>query len=201
MCEKIIEKIRDRKCFFIMPVLAVLLLGFLAGKYIGKSPETPNTISFTGTSEVFVKPDLATITFSVQNEAKTVAEAMAENTQRMNAVIDSVKSQGVEDRDLKTASFNISPRYEWRKDGEERILVGYDVYQSLQVKIRNLEKVGLVIQSATEMGANDASGLQFTVENEDTMKSPEAIKSYEKVNKKYDLRNPGFINFQKFLII
>src|SRR3989338_8945548 len=75
------------------------------------------------------------------------------------------------DRELKTASFNISPRYEWRKDGGERILVGYDVYQSLQVKIRNLEKVGLVIQSATEMGANDASGLQFTVENEDTMKS------------------------------
>ena len=74
MCKEIFEKLRNPKCFFIMPVLVVLLLGFLAGKYIGKSPETLNTISFTGTGEIFVKPNLAAITFSVQSEAKTVAE-------------------------------------------------------------------------------------------------------------------------------
>ena len=72
---------------------------------------------------------------------------------------------------MKTASFNISPRYEWQKDEEKRILAGYEIYQSLQVIIRSLEKVGSVIQSATEMGANDVSGLQFTVENEDELKS------------------------------
>ena len=123
---------------------------------------------------------LALITFAVQNEAKIVAEAMSENTKKMNAVIDSIKKQGVESKDLKTASFSISPRYEWREKESclifpcpqgERILAGYDVYQSLQVKIRNLEKVGLIIQGASDMGANDVSGLQFTVENEDELKS------------------------------
>lgn len=150
------------------------------GRYIGKPPEVQNTISFTGTGKIFVKPDLALITFAVQNEAKTVAGAISENTQKMNAVIDSIKKQGVESKDLKTANFNISPRYEWRQEkaclsypcpAGERVLVGYEVYQSLQVKIKNLEKVGEIIQSATDMGATDASGLQFTVENEDELKS------------------------------
>ncbi|MBI2626245.1 MAG: SIMPL domain-containing protein, partial [Candidatus Nealsonbacteria bacterium] len=97
----------------------------------------------------------------------------------MNAVIDSIKNQGVESKDLKTASFNISPRYEWREKEvcanypcpSERVLVGYEVYQSLQVKIRALDKVGAIIQGASDMGANDVSGLQFTVENEDELKS------------------------------
>lgn len=192
MCEQIIEKFKEKRCFFIVPFLVGLFLLMLTlyiaflipnkikeGKYIGKPPEVQNTISFTGTGEVFVKPDLALITFSVQNEAKTVADAMSENTKKMNAVIDSIKKQGVQDKDLKTASFNISPRYEWPQirclsypcPTGERVLVGYDVYQSLQVKIRNLEKVGSIIQSATDMGANDVSGLQFTVENEDELKS------------------------------
>lgn len=168
--------------------LIVLILFFAAvtlnkikeGRYIGKPPELQNTISFTGTGEIFAKPDLALITFAVQNEAKTVAEAVSENTQKMNAVIDAIKKLGVEIKDLKTASFNIYPRYEFR-DKEivcmaypcptgERVLVGYEVYQSLQVKIRNLEKVGGIIQSATDMGATDASGLQFIVENEDELR-------------------------------
>ena len=45
------------------------------------------------------------------------------------------------------------------------------MYQSLQVKIRNLEKIGAIIQGAADMGANDVSGLQFTVDNEDELKN------------------------------
>lgn len=150
------------------------------GKYIGKPPELQNTISFTGKGEVFIKPDLALITFAVQNEAKTVTEAVAENAKKINAVIDSMKNLGVESKDLKTASFNISPRYEWHEEEVclsypcpqgKRVLMGYEVYQSLQVKVRNLEKVGPIIQSATDMGANDVSGLQFTVDDEDEFKN------------------------------
>lgn len=195
MCKEILEKLLKNKellivklglavgLFLIVLTVSVgvdILNKIKEGKYIGEPPELQNTISFTGTGEVFVKPDLALITFSVQNEAKTVAEAISENTKKMNAVIDSIKKQGVDSKDLKTASFNISPRYEWYQKESctsyscpsgERVLVGYEVYQSLQVKIRSLDKVGLVIQGATDMGANDVSGLQFTVDNEDELKN------------------------------
>ena len=71
------------------------------GKYIGQEIETKNTITVSDKGEVYAKPDLALSVFSVKSEAKTVAKAMKENTEKMNAVIDFVKNQGVEEKDLK----------------------------------------------------------------------------------------------------
>jgi uncharacterized protein YggE len=149
------------------------------GRYIGQEIEAKNTITVFGTGEIYTKPDLAIVDFSVVTEKKTVAEAMTENTKSMNAVIDSVKKQGVEDKDLKTTNFYIYPRYEWQKETtcliypcpeSKRVLVGYEITQTLEVKIRDLAKIGDIIQGATDAGANQAGDLQFTIENEDEFK-------------------------------
>lgn len=148
------------------------------GKYIGKDVVPANTITVSGTGEVFTKPDLALITFSVKNEAKSVSEAMTENTKNMNNVIGFLKEKGIEEKDLKTVTFNVYPRYEWhqitknysyRPEGE-RVLVGYEVIQSLEVKIRDMEKIGEIIEGVTKKGANLAGNLQFTVDNQDEFK-------------------------------
>lgn len=159
------------------------------GKYIGQEIETRNTITVSGEAEVYAKPDLALTTFSVITEAKTVSEAMTENTGKMNAVIDSVKKQGVEDKDLKTTNFNINPRYEWRKETEiypqgERILVGYEVRQSLQVKIRDMEKIGKIIEDATDAGANQVGNLQFTVDEQDEIRKQARVDAIKKAKAK-----------------
>ena len=104
---------------------------------------------------------------------------MSENTKNMNAVIDSVKKQGVEEKDLKTTGFYISPRYEWYEAGTcipacpngKRVLVGYEITQSLEVKIRDLSKIGEIIQEATNSGANQVGDLQFTIDKEDELKA------------------------------
>jgi uncharacterized protein YggE len=163
-------------------------------KYIGQSPEYKNTITVSGTGEIYAKPDLAVINFSVVTETKTVAEAMAENTKKMNAVIDSIKNQGVEEKDLKTTSFNISPRYEYKKVEAEieiypyppgkRVLVGYEITQSLEVKIRDLTKIGKIIQGATEAGANQVGDLQFTIDKEDELKARARKEAIEKAKVK-----------------
>ena len=161
------------------------------GRYIGRDIELRNTIMVSGTGEIYAKPDLALTTFSVVTEKKTVAEAMQENTKKMNAIIDFIKEQGVEKKDLKTTTFNIYPRYEWYEKGTsciypcpsgKRVLVGYEVDQSLQVKIRDLGKIGDIIQGATEKGANDVGDLQFTIDNQDELKKQarkEAIEEAE----------------------
>jgi uncharacterized protein YggE len=157
------------------------------GKYIGQEIESRNTISVSGTGEIYTKPDLAITTFSVKTEAKTVAEAMVENTEKMNDIIASMKEQGIEEKDLKTTSFNIYPRYEYERDESsliypppsKRVLVGYEIYQSLQVKIRDMAKIGDIIQAATDAGANETGGLQFTIDKEDEFEKQareEAIK-------------------------
>lgn len=154
------------------------------GKYIGQEIEKKNTITVSDSAEVYAKPDLALIVFSVVTEAKTVAQAMTQNTSKMNAVIDSAKGMSVEEKDLKTTSFNIRPLYEYNRASSvypsgQRVLVGYEVTQSLQVKIRDLEKIGQIIEGATDAGANQVGSLQFTIDDQDALKAQvreEAIK-------------------------
>ncbi len=149
------------------------------GRYIGRDIEAQNVITVSGTGEIYAKPDLALVSFSVVTEKKTVGEAMSENTQNMNAVIDSVKKQGVEEKDLKTTGFYISPRYEWYEAGTcfppcpsgKRVLVGYEITQSLEVKIRDLAKIGEIIQGSTDAGANQVGDLQFTIDKQDEFKA------------------------------
>ncbi len=156
-------------------------------KYIGQEIESKNTITVSDSGEVYAKPDLAVVDFSVVNEAETVAEAINQNTQEMNAVIASVKNEGVEDKDLKTTSFNLYPRYEWRNGDYyegERVLVGYEVRQNLEVKIRNMGKIGDIIQEATQAGSNQVGDLQFTIDDEEELKRQARSQAIEKAKNK-----------------
>ena len=147
------------------------------GKYIGQEIETKNTITVSDTGEIYTKPDLGITVFSVKTEKKTVAQAMKDNTEKMNEIIDSMKDLGIEEKDLKTTAFNIYPRYDYIGPDpmnpfvqEKRVLVGYEITQSLQVKIRDLDKIGQIIQSATDAGANQVGNLNFIVDKEDEFK-------------------------------
>ena len=159
------------------------------GRYIGQEIEARHTISVSDTGEIYARPDLALTTFSVVTEKKTVSEALEENSQKMNRIIDFVKSQGVEPKDLKTIGFNIYPRYEWYEKSEiypqgKRVLVGYEVRQSLEVKIRDMEKIGEIIQGATDAGANQVGDLQFTIDKQDEFKKQARSEAIEKAKAK-----------------
>jgi len=154
--------------------------------------KTGNTITVSATGEVYTKPDLTLTTFSVVTEAKTVVEALSENTKKMNAIIDFMKGQGIEEKDLKTTSFNIYPRYEYQKIETEiypyppgkRVLVGYEVTQSLEVKIRDMAKIGDILQGATDAGANQVGDLQFTIDKEEEFKKQARKEAIEKAKAK-----------------
>ncbi len=193
--------------------LCIFLIVLIVSKAIdiqSKLTETENTITVSDTGEVYAKPDLALTTFSVITEAETVAEAMNENTEKMNAVIDFVKSQGAESKDIKTTSFNIYPRYEYRKVETEiypyppgkRVLVGYEIRQSLEVKIRDMHDIGSIIQGATDAGANQVGDLQFTIDKEDEFKKQarkEAIKKAKSVRVRSKNKDLGIMKINKFL--
>jgi hypothetical protein len=163
-------------------------------RYIGQDIEIKNTISVTGNGEIYAKPDLALITFSVTNEAKTVAQAMAENSQKMNAVIGLIKAQGVEDKDLKTIGFNIFPRYEYKSQETieswppypegTRVLVGYEITQSLEVKIRDMEKIGDIIELSTAAGANQVGNLYFIIDDQDALEKQAREQAIDKAKSK-----------------
>ncbi len=191
MNNSIFEK-SNKNLFSALLIVLIVLFSFLTiltwvnisnnlkeGRYIGQEIETKNTISVSGKGEIYAKPDLALVTFSVKNEAKQVSEAMQENAKKMNEVITFLKQKGIAEKDLKTTSFNIYPRYEYQT-GEigiyshpsgKRVLVGYEVNQSLQVKVRDLTKIGMIIQGAVAKGANQIGSLQFTIDKPDELKA------------------------------
>jgi uncharacterized protein len=142
-------------------------------RYIGQNLSR-NILTISETGEVQAKPDLVIINFSVVNEAKTATEAMDNNSKLMNDVAEAMKKAGIDAKDLKTLTFNISPRYEYPSDKEyysgKRVLAGYDATNQLEVKIRDLSKIGVIIETATMAGANEVASLQMVIENKDSLK-------------------------------
>lgn len=142
-------------------------------KYIGQDVQYKNTITVSGTGEVYVKPDLAVISFSVINEAKDASLALSQNNEKMNSVINALKGEGIDERNIKTTSFNVYPHYEYNnlKDSTgQRILVGYDAQSQLEVKLKDLSKIGEIIKTAVSAGANEVNNLQLTIDNQDEFK-------------------------------
>lgn len=154
------------------------------GKYIGQEIVSNKTITVSDSAEIYAKPDLAIIDFSVVSDAKTVARALTDNTKKMNAIIDSVKKNGVDEKDLKTTNFSIYPQYEYPYPSGQRVFTGYEITQTLDVKIRNLDKVSQIVEGATTAGANQVGNLQFTIDKQDELKKQARGEAIEKAKKK-----------------
>lgn len=174
----------------LMSLLLIAAIGFVSvkawngvreHKFIGV-PIERNTITVSGEGKVVVIPDLANITLGMQVERKTVAEAQAENTRVMNAIIEKVKSFEVDKKDVQTSSYNISPVYDY-VDGRS-VLRGYQVSQNIAVKVRNLERVGDIIGAAGSLGANQVGGIEFTTDDVEKVKQEARIKAMENAKDK-----------------
>lgn len=148
--------------------------------YIGAGIEPTNTISVSGEGEVFAIPDIAEFTFSVSETAKDVQTAQTNATKKTNASIAYIKEQGIEEKDIKTIDYSVNPHYEWQQGAcpvssggqyipcppGKQILTGYDVSQTIQVKVRDTKKAGDVLAGVGSRGATNVSGLNFTVEDQ-----------------------------------
>lgn len=131
-------------------------------------PIERNVITVTGEGKVIAVPDVAAIDLGTTVERQTVAAAQEENTRVMNAVIKTLGEMGVDKKDIRTTSYSIRPVYDWT-DGRQR-LRAYQAAQSVQVKIRDLEKVGDIVGAAGQMGVNQAGNVAFAIDD------PEALK-------------------------
>ncbi|MBI3627783.1 MAG: SIMPL domain-containing protein [Candidatus Sungbacteria bacterium] len=134
-------------------------------KYIGSNPNETHTISVTGEGKVFIRADVATVQVSITSDAgpTDLSEAQAKNSSRANGIIQFAKSQGLKETDIKTLNYSIYPRYNYSQNGQE--FLGYSIRQDIQFKIRDLNKVGRVLNGAVTSGANEVSNLQFTVDD------------------------------------
>jgi uncharacterized protein YggE len=150
---------------FLLPALALALA---VPAFAGAAEQPPPRIIVAGEGEGRIAPDMAVLTLSVMREGKTARDALTANNDAMAAVIAAMKSEGIEERDLQTTGVQISPRYEYtpKQDGtQEAKLVAYQVTNTLSVRVRDLAKVGELLDKSVTLGVNEGGGISFT--NED----------------------------------
>lgn len=123
------------------------------------------SISVSGQGEAIGVPDLATMRLGVEAFETTVQAARAAAAAAMDKMIAVLKGRGVEDRDVQTSSFDISPRFEVVE--EQRKLIGYQVSNRITVKIRDLDAVGSIIDEVVAAGGDLTrfQGVSFSIEN------------------------------------
>ena len=143
--------------------------------------------SVVGTGTVYAKADIANIEVGLRTGTKkTAAEATSESTDKMNKINKELTKLGIEEKDIKTSNYNLSPVYNWTNaKGQE--LIGYEVTQTLTLKIRDLEKIGDIIAKTTEQGANQVGNISFTIDDEFELKNQARELAITKAKEKAEL--------------
>lgn len=156
------------------PWLLVVVVGgllYIAGQYVASQPQrvqeetqANREISVTGTGRVETRPDMARIRLSVTTGTQSTAEvALATLTKRFNLALTAIEEVGVDKDDIKSTNLSINPVYDYL-DGQ-RQLRGFEAVESITVKIRDLDKVGVVVTKATAEGINQVGGIKFGVDD------------------------------------
>lgn len=203
----------ERTKDFVGYALIVMLLAFAfsAMSYVSTYsssvvPSSYRSFSVSAEGKINVKPDIATVSYSVVTEGGLdVATLQEKNTVKGNSIIEFVKSQGVADKDVKTESYNIYPRYTQCYSTAGKVcppsmVVGYGVSQSVVIKIRKFDLISSLLTGIAQKGATNVGSLSFTVDDMDVVKAEAralAIKAAQK--KAVEMANAAGFSLGKVL--
>ncbi|MDO8590648.1 MAG: SIMPL domain-containing protein [bacterium] len=138
---------------------------------IGKDIPPQTTITVSGKGDVVVKPDIATFSFSIDEESLVVGEAQDKVAKTEKEVLSFLEKAGVAKDDIKVSGYNIYPRYDYTRTsvygGGKQVLAAYVVTESVEVKVRKTSDAGKIIGSMGELGVTNISSLTFSVDKQD----------------------------------
>jgi uncharacterized protein len=126
----------------------------------------PRTISVNGNAQVILAPDIAYVSIGVHSEAKTAAEAVASNNAQTQAVIDAIKAQGVDEKDIQTTNFSVYQQEKFSPSGES-LGTFFMADNTVYVTMHDITKIGDILDAAISAGANNIYGITFDVQNKE----------------------------------
>jgi uncharacterized protein len=121
----------------------------------------------TGEGKVSVTPDIVNISLGVQSQETSVSDAMKKTSDAMARVMDILKANNIADKDIQTQQFSIYPQYSLDQTTGKQTITGYQVTNTLNVKLRDINKVGTLIDAVVAAGGNLTviNNVNFTVED------------------------------------
>lgn len=193
------ELTSDRRVRGLIMGVLVLLIAFLgitianAVNDFGRSENGANVITVTGEGKASVVPDIAQISFTVQENASTVAAAQDSATKRTNDALAALKALGIADKDVKTTGYQVYPQYESKPCAPGAYCVqgttisGYQVSQSVEVKVRATDKAGTVLQKLGTLGVQNISGPNFMVDDDQKVQEQARAQAIKDARAKADV--------------
>lgn len=148
-----------------MRLLTVLVclacLGWVETGEAADDDDVQRRITVTGRGEATAVPDIAIMSIGVETEAAAPSEALSENATRMTAVMTRLKDAGIADKDIQTSQLGIWPIYADRQ--QPRKTVAYRVSNQVTVTLRDIKRMGEVLDHTVTDGANSVNGPTFSV--------------------------------------
>ncbi len=144
-----------------MRKLMIALVLLMATPVYGE--DVVRRITVVGQGAVETTPDMATVSMGVITEAKTGAEAMAQNSQALEAVLQQLSAAGIEAGDVQTSNLSLSPRWDNKifSSSGQRKISGFVASNTVTVRVRDLDRLGEVLDAVVQNGANTFHGLHF----------------------------------------
>lgn len=163
-----------KNALYIVLIAVLLAAGYagvrLANAYSGAADQAAFTVA--GEGKETAVPNIAkfSLTIITEKNSTDLPASQKENSEKVNKVIAFVKSLGIEDKDVKTENYFVTPRYNYyncEAGGQcpPPAIVGYTISNTLTVKVRNFDNIGKLLSGAVENGVNNVSGPQFTIDD------------------------------------
>lgn len=159
-------------------LLSLFLLALTIGAFfaLDKNEYPQTSITIDGVGSVTAVPDIASISFTVTEEASTVAAAQDAATKRTDAALAVAKNNGIEDKDVMTSSYAVSTLYTYPNCNglgtcPPPTVRGYQVSQTVTVKVRDTDTVGTVLQGLGDAGVQNISGPNFTTDDPENLRA------------------------------
>lgn len=158
-----------------MPTLRPLLLAFALAAALPMTsharpatdlavPATQGTLlSVSATAEASRTPDIATISTGVVTQAADANAAMRDNAVQMDRMMAALRAAGIAPRDIQTSGINLNPQYKYAEN-QPPAIVGYQASNTVNVKVRELAKLGKVLDALVAQGANQINGPSFGID-------------------------------------
>jgi hypothetical protein len=169
--------------------------------FTNRNDNDPNyTITVSAEGEAVAKPDVAVIVVGVKTPEKMkIEQVMSENTTAVNKILQAIKAAGIDDKDIKTTSYNLYPVYDYL-ESRGQVLKGYTLDQQIQIKIRKMDTVGDIIELATRNGANQVGSVSFTIDDPEELKNEARQEAIAKAkDKAKDMARTSGINLGKLV--
>lgn len=133
--------------------------GLVAGMLLAAAPasaqqEAPRLIGVTGQGEVRAEPDRATVTLGVESRKPKLEDARAQVAKTVEAVLKLTRELKIDPKLVHSTRINVQPEYNWNQPTNERTLIGYYVARQIEVELHDLEKLGPLLERATDLGIN-----------------------------------------------